>query len=154
MSYSFRTYLGNRLNISFNPWDKQTDMEFTLRATLNAPAKEIYSAWISGEGHTNMTGGMATNSGEIGGNFTAWDGYIEGKNLSLEPYTRIVQSWRTSQFDLGEPDSQIEVILNEVDGQTELTLIHSNIPESGEHYRQGWDEHYFQPMKDYFSKQS
>ena len=72
------------------------------------------------------------------------------KNIELEPFNRILRSWRTSQFEKDEKDSQIEILLNEVNGQTELTLIHSNVPESGEHYIKGWDEHYFQPMKKIF----
>ena len=127
-------------------------MEFTLKTKIKATAEEIYSAWLNSEGHTKMTGGKATASDKIGDGFTAWDGYIEGKNISLEPNSRIVQSWRTSQFEEGETDSQIEVLLNEVGGETELTLIHRNVPESGDHYKKGWDEHYFQPMKAYFSK--
>ncbi len=127
-------------------------MEFTLKTTLNAPAKDIYNAWISSEGHTKMTGGEATASNKIGGSFTAWDGYIQGKNLVLEEDKRIVQSWRTSQFEPHEEDSQIEVLLLEKGGSTELTLIHSKVPESGEHYIKGWDEHYFQPMNKYFTK--
>ena len=127
-------------------------MEFTLKTKINATAKEIYTAWLSTEGHTNMTGGAATTSDKVGSNFTAWDGYIEGKNVALEPYKRIVQSWRSSQFESHEEDSQIEILLQEVDGQTELTLIHTNVPESGEHYKKGWDNHYFQPMNTYFSK--
>ena len=46
-------------------------MEFTLKTTLNAPAKDIYNAWISSEGHTGMTGGEATATNKIGGSFTA-----------------------------------------------------------------------------------
>ncbi|MEX0291291.1 MAG: SRPBCC domain-containing protein [Flavobacteriaceae bacterium] len=127
-------------------------MEFTLKTIINATAEEIYTAWLSSEGHTNMTGGEATASDKLGSHFTAWDGYIEGKNLVLEPFARIVQSWRSSQFEAHEEDSQIEVLLSEVDGATELTLIHTTVPESGEHYKKGWDNHYFQPMKKYFSK--
>lgn len=125
-------------------------MEIILKTTLNAPARDIYKAWLSSEGHSKMTGGEATASNKVGGAFTAWDGYINGKNLVLEENKRIVQSWRTSQFLENETDSQIEVLLKEGDGATELTLVHSNVPESGEHYRKGWDEHYFQPMKKYF----
>lgn len=128
-------------------------MEFSLKTTIKATAEEIYNTWLNSEGHTKMTGGEATASDKIGDSFTAWDGYIEGKNISLEPNSRIVQSWRTSQFEEGEADSQIEVLLNEVGGETELTLIHSNVPESGGHYKKGWEEHYFQPMKAHFSKQ-
>jgi len=127
-------------------------MEFTIKTKIQTSAKKIYESWLSNEGHTNMTGGAATISDEIGSNFTAWDGYIEGKNIDLEPYKRILQSWRTSQFEEHEGDSQVEILLNEIDGLTELTLIHSNVPESGEHYKKGWNIHYFQPMNDYFSK--
>lgn len=127
-------------------------MEFTLKTKINTTPKEIYKTWLSSEGHTNMTGGEAVISDKTGDNFTAWDGYIAGKNIELQPYNRILQSWRTSQFEEHEEDSQLEILLDEVDGRTELTLIHSNVPESGEHYKKGWDKHYFQPMKAYFSK--
>lgn len=127
-------------------------MEFTLKTTLKASAKDVYKAWLSSDGHSKMTGGAATASNKVGDSFTAWDGYIEGKNLILEENKRIVQSWRTSQFEQHEQDSQIEVLLLEKNGKTELTLIHSRVPESGEHYIKGWDEHYFQPMKAYFSE--
>lgn len=126
-------------------------MEFTLKTKINATAKAIYTTWLNSEGHSIMTGGEASVSDTIGADFRAWDGYIEGKNLVLEPYERIVQSWRTSQFEENEEDSQIEILLNEIDGETELTLIHTNLPESGTHYKKGWDEHYFQPMRTYFS---
>jgi activator of HSP90 ATPase len=125
-------------------------MEFTLKATFSTSAKKMYKSWLSTQGHTKMTGGAAFVSDQIGDTFTAWDGYIRGKNVVLEPYSRIVQSWRSSNFKENEEDSQIELILNEVNGETELTLIHSNVPDGGEHYMEGWDEHYFQPMKNYF----
>ena len=127
-------------------------MEFTLKVKFEALPKEIYASWLSSEGHTKMTGGEARISDNVGDSFTAWDGYIEGKNLDLELNKRIVQSWRTSEFEENEEDSELEILLNEVDDHTELTLIHKNVPESGEHYKKGWDNHYFQPMKKYFSK--
>lgn len=125
-------------------------MEFTLKTTIKATAKQIYKSWLSTQGHTKMTGGTAFISDKIGEPFTVWDGYITGANIALEPYNKIVQSWRSTNFEDHEADSQIEVILTEVDGETELTLIHSNVPDSGEHYKKGWDKHYFEPMKTYF----
>jgi len=127
-------------------------MEFTLKTKIEATAELIYNAWLSSDGHTDMTGGTAIISDKIGDKFTAWDGYIEGENIELESYKRILQSWRTSQFEKHEEDSHLEILLNEIDGKTELILIHTNVPESGEHYIKGWDNHYFRPMKDYFSK--
>lgn len=126
-------------------------MKFTLTTKVNASAEEIYTTWLNSKGHTEMTGGEAVISDAIGDAFTAWNGYIEGKNIDLEANKKIVQSWRTSQFEAQEEDSQIEVLFHEVDGQTEITLIHSNLPESGAHYKKGWENHYFEPMKEYFS---
>lgn len=127
-------------------------MEFTLKTILNATAKDIYLSWLTSETHTNMTGGAATISNTIGEPFTAWDGYIQGENIELEPYKRILQSWRTSQFEAHESDSKIEILLNEIDGQTEITLHHTNLSEDGAHYKEGWLNHYFIPMKAYFNK--
>lgn len=125
-------------------------MEFTVKSTIKATAKELYQAWLNSQGHTAMTGGHAEISDKVGDSFTAWDEYIEGKNLALEPFKRIVQSWRTTEFDLDDEDSVIEVHFNESNGATEITLIHSNLPETGGHYEQGWIDHYFQPMKAFF----
>ena len=127
-------------------------MDFTLQTRIKTSAKHIYQTWLSSEGHTQMTGGNAEISDVVGAHFTAWDGYITGKNLLLEPHRRIIQSWRTSQFEKEEPDSQIEVVLDAQEGWTELTLHHTNVPESGAHYKEGWENHYFEPMKAYFSK--
>ena len=126
-------------------------MEFILKTIIKVTAKEIYDTWLNSTGHSKMTGGEAIISDKTGDSFTAWDGYIKGKNIELEPVQRIVQSWRTSDFEEVDNDSQIEILLNEVAAETELTLIHSNLPESGEHFKQGWNDHYFKPMKAYFS---
>jgi activator of HSP90 ATPase len=125
-------------------------MEFTLKTHIKASPEAIYKAWLSSEGHTAITGGAAEATDQIGATFTAWDGYISGKNLELEASRRIVQSWRTTEFSEEEPDSQIEILLEAKDGGTELTLIHTQVPPHGEQYIQGWEDHYFSPMKEYF----
>ncbi len=135
--------------ITVNP--KNFEMEFTLKTKINTTAEKIYTAWLDSEGHSKMTGGAATIIGIVGEKFSAWDEYIEGKNLELEQNKKILQSWRTSEFEEHEQDSRLEILLNEVDGQTEITLIHTNLPDHGEQYKTGWDNHYFQPMKNYFS---
>jgi activator of HSP90 ATPase len=125
-------------------------MDFTLKTTLKATAKQIYKSWLSTQRHTKMTGGTAFVSDKVGEKFTAWEGDITGKNMELEPYKRIVQTWRSGQFGADESDSQIEVLLSEQGEETILTLKHTNVPESGEHYKKGWEEHYFIPMRHYF----
>jgi len=125
-------------------------MEFTLTTKIKATPKQIYKSWLSPQRHSKMTGGTAFVSDKVGDKFTAWEGYITGKNLKLEPYNRIVQSWRSDKFEANEYDSQIEVLLSETNNETILTLNHTNVPESGEHYIKDWKQHYFEPMKRYF----
>jgi len=125
-------------------------MDFTLTTQIKATAKQIYKSWLSTQRHTKMTGSPAFVSDKVGDTFTTWEGYITGKNIELEPYNKIVQLWRSTNFNDNEADSQIEVLLSEGDKETVLTLKHTNVPESGEHYKKGWEEHYFNPMKSYF----
>ena len=126
---------------------------FTLTTVIPATPAEIYKAWLSTKGHTAMTGSAAKVDGKIGGKFTAWDGYIFGSTLALEPDQRIAQAWRTSEFPDEAPDSLVEISLKETKSGTKITLTHSQIPAGQEDsYRQGWEDFYFKPMKEYFGK--
>ncbi|MFP4847042.1 SRPBCC domain-containing protein [Winogradskyella sp. PE311] len=125
-------------------------MDFTLTTKIKATAKQIYKSWLSTQRHSKMTGATAFISDQEGEKFTVCRGYITGKNLELKPYEKIVQSWRTGDFKENEVDSQIEVLLFEDGEHTTLTLNHTNVPESGEHYKKGWEESYFEPMRKYF----
>jgi activator of HSP90 ATPase len=99
-----------------------------------------------------MTGNPAKVDGKVGGEFTAWDGYIFGSTLALEPDQRILQRWRTSEFPDDAPDSRLEISFEEVGEGTKITLIHSDMPaDQVDSYRQGWEDFYFKPMKAYFS---
>ena len=128
---------------------------YTLTATLPASAAEIYQAWLDSQAHSEMTGGEARQSDQVGAAVSAWDDYITGRNLELVPGERIVQSWRTTQFTDEHEDSVIVITLDEVEDGTLLTLVHRNVPEEQTGYeRGGWQEHYFEPMKKYFAKRA
>jgi activator of HSP90 ATPase len=127
-------------------------IEFEVSTIIDAPVQDIYNAWLSSEEHAAMTGGSAKVSAEIGETFMAWDGYIKGVNLELQPGIRILQSWRTVEFNDNEPDSQIEVIFEPQADKTKITLKHTKLPPHGMQYEQGWIEAYFEPMKEYFAK--
>ncbi|NJC96291.1 MAG: hypothetical protein C3F07_07035 [Anaerolineales bacterium] len=124
---------------------------FTLTEVFKVSASEIHNAWLSSEGHTAMTGSPANVDGRVGGKFAAWDGYIFGTTLELTPDQRIVQAWRTSEFPDEAPDSRLEVLLEETGNGTRLTLTHTDMPEGQvDSYRQGWEDFYFKPMREYF----
>jgi uncharacterized protein YndB with AHSA1/START domain len=126
---------------------------YTLTTTIPASAQEIYEAWLDSLAHSEMTGAEAVMSDELGAEVAAWDGYISGRNLELVPGERIVQSWRTTEFTDEHEDSIITVTLEEIEDGTLLTLEHSKVPQDQKSYEEGgWQEHYFEPMKEYFAK--
>jgi activator of HSP90 ATPase len=124
---------------------------FEISAVIPASPAEIYEAWLSTKGHTSMTGSPARVSRKVGGKFTAWDGYIRGQTLALEPDQRIVQAWRTSEFPDDAPDSHLEVSLEKTNGGTRVRITHTDIPPGqANSYKQGWEDFYFKPMKEHF----
>jgi activator of HSP90 ATPase len=126
----------------------------TIQCSIILPveAGQLYHAWLDSDAHSRFTGSPAQIDPRVGGHFTAWDGYIEGTTLEMEPYRRILQSWRASEFPTGSADSRLEILLEDAGaGQTRITLLHSEIPAGqGQSYLQGWEEFYFQPMQEYF----
>jgi activator of HSP90 ATPase len=122
-----------------------------VSTVLPATPKDIYEAWLDSKKHSAFTGAGATAQPKVGGRHTAWDGYIHGWTLKLESGKRIVQSWRTTEFKPEDVDSVIDVKLAKAKGGTKVTLSHTDIPAGqGSQYEQGWQDHYFRPMEDYF----
>jgi activator of HSP90 ATPase len=125
-------------------------VEFTLISYFHVLPRDLYSAWLDSDLHSAMTGGKAHVNGQVGEEFDAWDGYIHGKNLELVTDRRIVQAWRTAEFSPDEADSRLEIQLEADKGGTKLTLFHSSLPPHGTIYEQGWEEAYFEPMREFF----
>jgi uncharacterized protein YndB with AHSA1/START domain len=126
---------------------------FKLVSTIPASPEAVYVAWLDSAAHSGMTGAEATASDQVGADFTAWNGYIRGRNLELVKGRRIIQSWRTSEFSDADPDSVVTVTLAPVKSGVKLTLEHSNVPDGHTSYEEGgWEDNYFAPMRAYFKQ--
>lgn len=124
-----------------------------VSAFIPAPPMKVYTAWLSSAEHTAFTGGKATCDDRVGGEFTAWDGYITGTNKELLEGRLIVQSWRTTEFSKDDPDSILTVHFDPEKDGTHVTILHTEIPAGqGMDYQEGWFEHYLDPLKKYFGK--
>lgn len=122
-----------------------------MSTTIPTTPDAIYESWLDSKKHSEMTGSEAKVDAIIGGKFTAWDDYIQGKTIELDPGRRIVQEWRTTDFPSDSPNSIVEIILEKVEKGTKITLIHTEIPEGQkDDYKQGWKDFYFNPMKAHF----
>jgi uncharacterized protein YndB with AHSA1/START domain len=126
--------------------------EFEISDEIPASPEEVYSSWLSSEGHTRMTGAAAESGDQVGSSFQAWGGYISGSNLELVPNQKIVLSWRTADFTAEEEDSRVEIELSPTaSGGCLVRIRHSNLPPHGIKYKEGWVNHYFNPMKKAFA---
>ena len=115
-----------------------------------ATPKQLYDLYMDARRHSEATGGCAKISKKVGASFTAWDGYIRGKNLHLVPGKCIVQTWRTSEFAKGDPDSILVLSFTPIAKGARLELTHSGLPpDQVSSYRSGWRDHYWKPWRAY-----
>ncbi len=120
---------------------------------ISASPEEVYEAFMDAKKHSAFTGSKATCDSKIGGKFTAWDGYISGKNLELEKGKKIVQEWITTEWPEGYPPSKLELTFKKAEGGTEISMVHSEVPaEQATDIKQGWIDFYWEPLKAYFKK--
>jgi activator of HSP90 ATPase len=126
--------------------------KFKVTVKLNCAAKDVFKGWLDNKIHSEFTGGAkAKINANEGGTFSAYDGYITGTNVEIFPHKRIIQKWRTTEFDESDEDSILELQFTQKDNHTLVSLNHSNIPDGqGERYKKGWKEHYFSFMKKHF----
>ena len=127
----------------------------TIRQKVVVPVMppEVYEAFVDAKKHSAFTGSKATCDARVGGEFTAWDGYISGKNLLLEKGKRIVQEWTTTEWPAGFPPSRLELTFKKATGGTEILMVHSGVPaELADDVAEGWKEFYWEPLKKYFEK--
>ncbi len=129
----------------------------TIKQTRFIPAKpiDVYDAFLDAKRHSEFTGSKAKCEPRVGGKFTAWDGYISGKNLELERGKRIVQQWKTTEWPRNYAPSIVEFKFKKEGHGTRLTMVHSNVPaEQVDSYEQGWVDAYWEPLKAYFERES
>lgn len=128
--------------------------KFKVSVKLHCSAKEVFTGWLNDKIHSEFTGGAkAHTSPNEGGSFSAWDGYITGTNVEIFPYKKIIQKWRTTDFDKDDEDSVIELFFTFKENYTLVSITHSNLPDGeGEKYKKGWKDHYFSYMKKCFEK--
>jgi activator of HSP90 ATPase len=125
-----------------------------IRQTVKFKAgpHEVYEALMDSKKHSAFTGGKASISRKVGGKFTAYDGYAEGKNLELLPDEKIVQSWRGDDWP-EEYYSKATFSIKKTATGSELVFVQEGVPEDVfEDVKQGWIDYYWTPMKEMLEK--
>lgn len=122
--------------------------DYTETVIFKAAPHDVYEALMDTEKHAAFTGAAADISREVSGTFTAWDGYITGTNLELEPEKKIVQEWRASDWPEGV-SSKVTFLLEPSPEGTKLVFSQAGIPaDFCDTIIQGWRDYYWTPLKE------
>jgi len=115
---------------------------------------EIYEAFMNSKIHSKFTEGKAKISRDIGGNFSVFEGSINGKNIELIQDQKIIQSWRGDGENWPKGYySTITIILELIDEGTLIKFTHVDIPEGAiESVKEGWNTYYWEPLKELLEK--
>lgn len=120
-----------------------------LRQTVffqNATPQQVYDMLMDSKQHAAFSDSAARISQKVGGTFSAYDGYAEGKNLELQPGKRIVQAWRGSDWPKGV-FSTATFTFSKVPQGTKLTFLQTGVPEKYfADVKRGWIDYYWKPM--------
>jgi activator of HSP90 ATPase len=121
-------------------------------ATFRATPHAVYEALLDSRQHARFTQSPARISRKVGGEFSAYGGYITGTNLELVPDKRIVQAWHASEWPKGHV-SRVTFTLTPVKAGTRLDFTHSGVPDQFfDDIKQGWIDNYWDPLRAFFGK--
>jgi len=126
----------------------------TIRQSVifKASPHEVYEALMDSKKHAKLTGSEVQMSCSVGSKFSVYGGDIQGINLELVPYHKIVQSWRYSDWPEGHY-SKATFSFQEVPSGTRLTFTQTGVPvEFYDDIKLGWHDYYWEPMKKMLEK--
>ncbi|MHA1914157.1 MAG: SRPBCC family protein [Promethearchaeota archaeon] len=121
---------------------------------IKSTAHEIYEAFMDSKIHSKFTESKAIISREVGGNYSVFEGALNGKNVELIQDKKIVQTWRSEgeNWEKGYY-STITLILEPVDEGTLIKFKHTDVPEGAyESVKEGWTTYYWDPLKELLEK--
>jgi activator of HSP90 ATPase len=115
---------------------------------FNCPPRVLFELYMDSAKHSVATGSKAKISRKVGGTFKAFEGALSGRNLLIVPNKLIVQSWRSTSFKAGDPDSILVLEFEKAPGGSQVHMVHVNVP-SHDHkgVTKGWPKFYWKPWK-------
>ena len=125
--------------------------EFKKYYIITALSEDLYRALTTEITIRLWTGDLVEIDPQVGGEFSMWDGAIQGKFLEMEPYSKIVQQW---YFGEQEEESIVTFKLHEHKKGTSLEVKHTNIPdEDYDDIVEGWNETYVASLIDFYEEE-
>jgi len=107
----------------------------------------LYEMLMDSKKHARFTGEKAKMSKKVGAKFTAYGGWITGKNLKLIPDRLIVQQWHMRGWPKNH-SSKVMYLFTKTKTGTKLTFGHTRVPVSAyKGINSGWKSSYWDKMK-------
>jgi len=120
---------------------------------LAATADELFETYIDPKKHATVTGSAVTISDKPGSKFSAFFGAITGTTLAVVPKRVIVQSWRSTNFGLDDPNSTLVLTFVPQGKKGKIELIQMDVPKVDfEGVKKGWELYYWTPWRRYLEK--
>jgi activator of HSP90 ATPase len=162
--------LGALSVVSVKSWAADDGISHTAEAIHQEPSfkatrRQIYEALTDAkkfdqiahlsEAMRSMAVGAkpAVISNEVGGAFSLFGGYVDGRHLELVPNERIVQAWRSEGWKAGEYSIVRFALADDTSG-TKIVFDHRGFPQGqAEHLAEGWRSNYWEPLEKYLAAQ-
>lgn len=123
------------------------------KVKFKASPKEVYSFYMDAKKHAEITDHKTVIQPKVGTTFSAYNGYITGKNLHLVPGKMVVQSWRGRDWSKKDKDSSLILAFERVKGGTSLMMVHANVPDDRfKALTKGWKRSYWKRWQKYLSQ--
>lgn len=126
-----------------------------IRATVVLPASAeiLYASYLDARIHEAITGAPVIISAEPGSPFSAFGGSLSGSMIAAIPSSLILQSWRSVNFNPGDPDSTLVLSFVPEGAQGRIDLIHIDVPEVDyQGVTEGWEKFYWTPWRRYLTR--
>ena len=121
-------------------------------AVFKATPHQVYETLMDSKKHSQFSGEKASISRKVGVKFTAYDGWIQGRNLELVKDRKIVQLWRGDDWPKGH-FSKATFKFSGKGNVTRLEFIQEGVPvDVYKDISEGWKEHYWEKMKKQLEK--
>jgi activator of HSP90 ATPase len=123
---------------------------------LPASSESLFDAYLDSAKHSAFTGFPVIIGGEAGSPFEAFAGQLSGTILAVARPRLIVQSWRSTKFNAGDPDSILILAFTPDVSNFEhgrIDLIHLDVPQHDyDDVVDGWSKYYWEPWRAYLQR--
>lgn len=121
-------------------------MDIKKQYIFNCTIADLFEAITDQNRVEAWTGSEAEMQPISGSEFSMWNKAIIGFNESVSS-KKIVQQWKDASWS---QYSKVVMTLAEFDKKAQLNIVHSAVPEEAiKSVVSGWDDYFYQPLKNY-----